>query len=206
MASDFSVASPRGGEKPNANNLALTVKREEGGICSNYLCDLPRGAKVEVTGPFGATFLMPDDPAANIIMICTGTGSAPFRGFTERRRRAMPDAPGSLVLFFGARRPEELPYFGPLQRVPGKLLTQHLCYSRVPGQDRVYVQDGIRGQGGNVASLLRSQATHVYLCGLKGMEAGVEEAFAEVCTAAHLDWSRLKNEMREAGRYHVETY
>ncbi len=202
----YSVASPRGGEKPNANNLALTVKREEGGICSNYLCDLPRGAKVEVTGPFGATFLMPDDPAANIIMICTGTGSAPFRGFTERRRRTMPDAPGSLVLFFGARRPEELPYFGPLQRVPGKLLTQHLCYSRVPGQDRVYVQDGIRGQGENVAALLRSQATHVYLCGLKGMEAGVEEAFAEVCTAAHLDWSRLKNEMREAGRYHVETY
>ncbi len=202
----YSVASPRGGEKPNANNLALTVKREEGGLCSNYLCDLPRGAKVEVTGPFGATFLMPDDPAANIIMICTGTGSAPFRGFTERRRRAMPSAPGKLMLFFGARRPEELPYFGPLQRVPAKLLTQYLCYSRVPGQTRVYVQDGIREQREHVATLLRSEATHVYLCGLKGMEIGVEEAFAEACTAAGLDWSSLKKEMREAGRYHVETY
>src|SRR5476649_513035 len=84
----YSVASSRDGEKPNANNLALTVKREDKGVCSNYLCDLPRGAKLEVTGPFGATFLMPDDATANIIMICTGTGSAPFRGFTERRRRA----------------------------------------------------------------------------------------------------------------------
>ena len=54
----YSVASARDGEKPNANNLALTVKREPGGVCSNYLCDLPRGAKVEVTGPFGATFLI----------------------------------------------------------------------------------------------------------------------------------------------------
>src|SRR5215467_13190875 len=88
----YSVASPRDGEKPNANNLALTVKREPAGVCSNYICDLPKGAKVDVTGPFGATFLMPNDPSTNIIMICTGTGSAPFRGFTERRRRATPDA------------------------------------------------------------------------------------------------------------------
>lgn len=202
----YSVASPRGGEKPNSNNLALTVKREESGVCSNYLCDLPRGAKVEVTGPFGATFLMPDDPAANIIMICTGTGSAPFRGFTERRRRAMPSASGKLMLFFGARRPQELPYFGPLQRVPGKLLTQHLCYSRVPNQPRVYVQDRIRSEMATVAELLRSDATHVYICGLKGMETGVDEAFADACRSSSIDWPDLKRTMREGGRYHVETY
>lgn len=202
----YSVASPRGGEKPNTNNLALTVKREEKGVCSNYLCDLPRGAKVEVTGPFGATFLMPDDPAANIIMICTGTGSAPFRGFTERRRRAMPDAAGRLLLFFGARRPEELPYFGPLQKVPEKLLGKYFCYSRVPDQPRVYVQDRIRSEMAQIAALLRDDKTHVYICGLKGMETGVDEAFADACRSASIDWSSLKPKMRESGRYHVETY
>ena len=202
----YSVASPRGGEKPNTNNLALTVKREDRGVCSNYLCDLPRGAKVEVTGPFGATFLMPDDPAANIIMICTGTGSAPFRGFTERRRRAMPNAPGRLLLFFGARRPEELPYFGPLQKVPEKLLGKYFCYSRVPDQPRVYVQDRIRSEMAQIATLLRDDKTHVYICGLKGMETGVDEAFADACRAASIDWSSLKPGMRESGRYHVETY
>lgn len=202
----YSVASPRGGEKPNTNNLALTVKREPGGVCSNYLCDLQRGARVEVTGPFGATFLMPDDPAAHIIMICTGTGSAPFRGFTERRRRAMPDAPGKLMLFFGARSPQELPYFGPLQRVPEKLLTQHLCYSRVPNEPRVYVQDRIRSEMTSVGELLRDSGTHVYICGLRGMETGVDEAFADTCRASSIDWSDLKRTMRESGRYHVETY
>ena len=202
----YSVASPRGGEKPNTNNLALTVKREDKGVCSNYLCDLPRGAKLEVTGPFGATFLMPDDPAANISMICTGTGSAPFRGFTERRRRAMPDAPGRLLLFFGARRPEELPYFGPLQKVPEKLLGKYFCYSRVPNQPRVYVQDRIRSEMAQIAALLRDDKTHVYICGLKGMESGVDEAFADACRSASIDWSALKPKMRESGRYHVETY
>jgi len=202
----YSVASPRGGEKPNTNNLALTVKREENGVCSNYLCDLPRGAKLEITGPFGATFLMPDDPAANIIMICTGTGSAPFRGFTERRRRAMPDAAGRLFLFFGARRPEELPYFGPLQKVPSKLLEKYFCYSRVPNEPRVYVQDRIRSEMAQIAALLRDENTHVYICGLKGMESGVDEAFADACRAASIDWSALKPAMRESGRYHVETY
>jgi benzoyl-CoA 2,3-dioxygenase component A len=202
----YSVASPRGGEKPNTNNLALTVKREDKGVCSNYLCDLPRGAKLEITGPFGATFLMPEDPAANIIMICTGTGSAPFRGFTERRRRAMPDAAGRLLLFFGARRPEELPYFGPLQKVPEKLLGKYFCYSRVPDQPRVYVQDRIRSEMAQIATLLRDDKTHVYICGLKGMESGVDEAFADACRSASIDWAGLKPKMRESGRYHVETY
>jgi benzoyl-CoA 2,3-epoxidase subunit A len=202
----YSVASERDGEKPNANNLALTVKRDVGGVCSNYLCNLPRGAKVEVTGPFGATFLMPNDPAANLLMICTGTGSAPFRAFTERHRRAMPQAPGHLLLFFGARRPEELPYFGPLQKVPQSLLTRHFCYSRVPGEPRIYVQDRIRSEAERVTTLLNDPHTHVYICGLKGMETGVDEAFADVCRHAAIDWAALKAAMRESGRYHVETY
>jgi benzoyl-CoA 2,3-dioxygenase component A len=159
-----------------------------------------------VTGPFGATFLLPNDPSATIIMICTGTGSAPFRGFTERRRRAMPDAPGQLLLFFGARRPEELPYFGPLQKVPAKFLSQHLCYSRVPGQPRVYVQDRIRAERDKLTALLREDNTLVYICGLKDMETGVDEAFADSCRHAGTDWGALKSRMRSEGRYHLETY
>ena len=129
----YSIASPRHGERPNHNNLALTVKREPNGVCSNYVCNLRKGDKIEVTGPFGATFLMPNDPDANIIMICTGTGSAPFRAFTEWRRRTAPNAPGRMLLFFGARRPSDLPYFGPLQKVPNSLLGKYFAYSRIPG-------------------------------------------------------------------------
>lgn len=202
----YSIASARDGEKRNANNVGLTVKRVPGGLVSDWLCSLEVGAKVAVTGPFGATFLMPDDANANIVMICTGTGSAPFRAFTERRRRAAPGAPGKLVMFFGARTPEELPYFGPLQKVPDSLLEQHLVFSRVPGAEKEYVQDRMRAQGDSVARLLPDGATHIYICGLKGMESGVEEALADIARKHGLDWSQLKPRMRSEGRYHVETY
>ena len=202
----YSVASARDGEKRNGNNVSLTIKRVDGGVASNYMCNLKVGDKVAVTGPFGATFLMPNDAHANVVMICTGTGSAPFRAFTERRRRAAPDAPGRLVMFFGARTPQELPYFGPLQKVPSRLLEKHLVFSRIPGADKEYVQDRIRTEGTAVAQLLGNAATHVYICGLKDMETGVEEALADVCRKQGLDWSQLKPQMRSSGRYHVETY
>jgi len=202
----YSIASARDGEKRNANNVSLTIKRVEGGVGSNYMCDLKVGAKVEVTGPFGATFLMPNDANANIVMICTGTGSAPFRAFTERRRRAMQNAAGKLVMYFGARTPQELPYFGPLQKVPRSLLESHLVFSRIPGADKEYVQDRMRTEAKSVATLLASAHTHIYICGLKDMETGVEEALADICRKHGQDWARLKPEMRTSGRYHVETY
>jgi benzoyl-CoA 2,3-dioxygenase component A len=77
----YSVASPREGERPRYNNLALTVKRVTEdhagapafGIASNYLCDLPKGSEVRVVGPYGTTFLMPNHPGSSLLMVCTGT-------------------------------------------------------------------------------------------------------------------------------------
>jgi len=211
----FSVASPRDGERPNTNNLALTVKRvveprSDGsvfrGLASNYVCDLKQGDKVKIAGPFGSTFLMPDDSDTDIIMICTGTGSAPFRAFTERRRRSTPTAKGKLYLFFGSRSPQELPYFGPLQKVPKSLLDQELVFSRLREKPKEYVQDRMRSRDADLAALLLKDTTHVYVCGLRGMEGGVEQAFADICKSHGIDWSDCRSRMRETGRFHVETY
>ena len=202
----YSVASPRDGEKPHTNNLALTVKREAHGKCSNYICDLNKGDRVEVSGPFGGTFLMPNDTNANLVMVCTGTGAAPFRAMTERRRRVAPDAAGKLLLFFGARTPEELPYFGPLNKLPDTFLKKHLVYSRVPGTTKEYVQDRMRKESDSLAGYLADKNTYLYVCGLKDMETGVEQALEEVCLSNSLVWEDLKTVMRSEGRYHVETY
>lgn len=211
----YSIASPRDGERPNTNNLAITVKRvrearADGslfeGVASNYLCDLPLGAKLEVTGPFGATFLMPDDADADLMMICTGTGSAPFRGFTERRRRLAGRARGGMTLYFGARTPAELPYFGPLKRLPDSLIRKELVYSRVPDAPREYVQHRMLAQSETIAALLPRETLHLYVCGLRGLEDGVEHALGEIAAGAGLDWPALRTAMREDGRFHVETY
>jgi benzoyl-CoA 2,3-dioxygenase component A len=202
----YSVASARDGETRNAGTVALTVKRVPGGLVSDWLCDRKGGDKIYVTGPFGATFLMPNDANANLIMICTGTGAAPFRAFIERRRHAMAEAAGRAILFFGARSHGELPYFGPLQEVSEDVLEKHLVFSRLPGVAKEYVQDRMRGQALELGPLLASPLTHIFICGLKGMEAGVDAAFAEIAAAHGMDWSSLKPVMRGQGRYHVETY
>jgi benzoyl-CoA 2,3-dioxygenase component A len=46
----------------------------------------------------------------------------------------------------------------------------------------------------------------VYVCGLRGMEEGVTEAFRDLCRQHALDWDALQPRLREAGRYHLETY
>jgi benzoyl-CoA 2,3-dioxygenase component A len=212
----YSVASARDGERAGYNNLALTVKRvlleEKGkqikGVASNYLCDLQKGDKVQVTGPFGDRFLMPNHQGSNLLMICTGTGAAPMRAMTEYRRRLLANSKavdGKLMLFFGARSPAELPYFGPLRKLPASFIEQHLAFSRVDGAPRVYVQDKLREAYKVVTELLLGD-TYIYICGLKGMEAGVMEALSDMCRAANLDWTRLHATMVAEGRFHVETY
>ena len=159
----YSVSSPRDGERPNFNNLSLTVKRESDGICSNYMCDLAKGDEVSVTGPFGATFLLPDNPDTRLLMICTGTGAAPMRAFTMRRERTVGDKPGGMVMFFGARTPQTLPYFGPLSKLPEALIDSHLVYSR--SDKKEYVQDRMLSERKQIAELLNDETTHTIYVG-----------------------------------------
>lgn len=209
----YSVASPRDGERPKHNNVALTIKRvtadHEGkpvkGVASNYLCDLVRGDRVHVTGPYGATFLMPNHPGAKLLMICTGTGSAPMRAMTERRRRRLAlREGGEILLYFGARRPGELPYFGPLQKLPRELVDVELAFSR--DGKREYVQDRMRAQGDKVGRWLADPETFIYICGHKKMEEGVLGALSEISRARGIDWDALLETLRREGRFHLETY
>lgn len=202
----YSISSPRDGERAQYNNVSLTIKREENGLCSNYICDLEKGAEVQITGPFGATFLMPEDPQAHLLMICTGTGSAPMRGFTMRRQRTTGADNGGMTMFFGARNAQSLPYHGPLKKVPASLLKTHLVYSRAEGHEKEYVQDRIMAEQDSVAKLLQNPKTHIYICGLRGMEDGVDKAMTQIAQSLGAEWVTLRDEMREDGRYHVETY
>jgi benzoyl-CoA 2,3-epoxidase subunit A len=216
-ARQYSVASPRNGERAGYNNLSLTIKRvladHSGnpvrGVGSNYMCDLNVGDKVEVVGPFGASFLMPNHPKSHIVMICTGTGSAPMRAMTEWRRRLRQSnkfESGKLMLFFGARTQEELPYFGPLQNLPKDFIDIHFAFSRTPGAPKRYVQDAMRGAAADLAKMLADPMAHFYVCGLKSMEEGVVLALRDIAQAAGLDWDAVGANLKREGRLHLETY
>ena len=216
-ARQYSIASPRNGERPGYNNVALTIKRvledHHGnpvrGVGSNYMCDLKVGDAVQVIGPFGASFLMPNHPKSNIVMICTGTGSAPMRAMTEWRRRLRASGKfegGKLMLFFGARTKEELPYFGPLQNLPKDFIDINFAFSRTPGHPKRYVQDVIRERAADLGVLLADPNTCFYVCGLKSMEEGVVLALRDAASHAGLAWDAVGAALKREGRLHLETY
>ena len=221
-ARQYSVASPRNGERPGYNNLSLTIKRvledHQGrpvrGVASNFMCDRQVGDTVQLIGPFGASFLMPNHPGSHIVMICTGTGSAPMRAMTEWRRRLRAKAlagpgqfeGGKLLLFFGARTQQELPYFGPLQSLPKDFIDLNFAFSRTPGQPKKYVQDAMRERAADVALMLADPSAYFFVCGLKSMEEGVLLALRDIATQAGLDWADTATALRTNGRLHLETY
>ena len=213
----YSVSSARDGEREGYNNLSLTVKRvnkdREGnsvhGIASNYLCDLKVGDSLKVTGPYGNSFLMPNHSGSHIVMICTGTGSAPMRGMLHRRdrlRRSDKFTSGKMMLFFGARTKEELPFFGRLYKIPKDLVDVNIAFSRTPGQPKKYVQDLMRERSSDLAVLLADPDSYFYICGLRSMEEGVILTLRDIAEQAGLNWKTLSKELKNNGRLHIDTY
>ncbi len=211
----YSVASARDGEQPGTNTMAVFVRRvvRPGhggtpvlGLTSNWLCDRRPGDPVEVLGPFGETFLFPEDPRAEILMVGTGTGRAPFRGFAQRRLRTAPHGPGRLHIFFGARTPQLFPAIDELIADPTLLPSREVAYSKAQGRDTEHVQDRMRRRSAEVASALRHDHLNVYVCGSSGLEDTVNTTLAEIGVAHGIDWPGLRQQLLRDGRYHVETY
>jgi benzoyl-CoA 2,3-dioxygenase component A len=64
----------------------------------------------------------------------------------------------------------------------------------------------IRARPADVARLLQDENCYIYVCGLKGMEEGVKNAFREVCASNGMDWDVLQPQLLAKGRFHIETY
>src|SRR3954469_4306119 len=107
MTRAYSIASG-----PHGNNrFDLCLNRVEGGFFSNYLCDLEHGCTTHFHGPHGHFILR--NPLRDCIMIATGTGVAPMRGFVEwlfPRDAAPRNAGRQIYLVYGTRLPSELYY------------------------------------------------------------------------------------------------
>jgi len=111
-----------------------------------------------------------------------------------------------LMLFFGARTQEELPYFGPLQSLPKDFIDISMVFSRAPNVPKRYVQDAMRERAADLAPLIHDGASHFYVCGLKSMEEGVIQALREIAQGAGMDWDSLGAGLKREGRLHLETY
>ena len=225
----YSIASSRYGDDMTGKTGSLCVRRAtywcpelqaedpaKKGICSNFLCDTAPGAEVAMTGPAGKVMLMPEeDPTTDYIMVATGTGIAPFRGFV--RRLFFEDTPASSVykgqawLFLGVANTDALLYDDEFQDAKARFPENfRLDYALSREQDnkkggKMYIQDKVEEYADEIFNKLENGA-HMYFCGLKGMMPGIQDMLAEVCKSKGIDYEEWIKGLKNNKQWHVEVY
>jgi cytochrome P450/NADPH-cytochrome P450 reductase len=136
-----------------------------------------------------STFRVPNDPNTTMIMICAGTGLAPFRGFLQERKqsKAAQGQVGKSILFFGCRRPEhDYIYQDELRQLKseGVLTDAFVAFSRKVPTKKEYVQDKLLEQKELVWELIKDSNPKkcvVYVCGsARGMAKDVRDTFEKI--------------------------
>ncbi|RMF25875.1 MAG: ferredoxin-NADP reductase, partial [Cyanobacteria bacterium J083] len=221
----YSIASTRHGDYLDDKTVSLCVRKLEykhpetgeivEGVCSTYLCNLQPGDDVAITGPVGKEMLLPDDEDAKIIMIATGTGIAPFRAFLWRMfKENNPDYhfKGLAWLFFGIPTTPNILYREELEKIAAEKPDNfRLSYAISREQKnaeggKMYIQHRIAEHADELWELLQEPKTHVYICGLKGMEDGIDDALSKAAAKHGVDWIPYRKDLKKQHRWHVETY
>jgi len=225
----YSIASSRYGDDMTGKTGSLCVRRAtywcpelkaddpaKQGICSNFLCDTTPGSEVKMTGPAGKVMLMPEkDPKTDYIMVATGTGIAPYRGFVRRlfteNTPAAEAYKGQAWLFLGVANSDALLYDDEWQTV----LKEHpdnfrLDYALSREQSnkkggKMYIQDKVGEYADEIFNKLDNGA-HIYFCGLKGMMPGIQDMLKEVCAVKEIEYDEWIKGLKKAKQWHVEVY
>merc|ERR1712190_713537 len=71
---------------------------------------------------------------------------------------------------------------------------------------KMYIQTKMGEYTEELWELMQKPNTHIYMCGLKGMERGMEECFGAIAEKNGLVWGEFAKQMKKAHRYHVEVY
>ncbi len=181
------------------------------GAVSNHLCDLAPGDTIEMTGPFGAAFPLPEDRAAHMVMIGMGTGIAPFRIMIKRAYDQGEAWQGQVRLFHGAKTGLELLYRNDEREDAGlymsndtfkaiEALSPRPHFNEPPALDQA-----LKAHSDEVWRLVSAPGAHVYVAGLRQIGAQLEQAFAEMAGSVGA-WRATKDQLVEDGRWHELLY
>merc|ERR1711972_648503 len=138
--------------------------------------------------------LLPEDPDANIIMLATGTGIAPMRSYLRLlfKDKAGAAADGSRKfkglawLFLGVPYSKSLLYDDENQEYTKNFPNQYRYEYAISREQKnaagqkMYIQTKVAEYAEEMWDLLQYKKPHVYMCGLKGMESGMEECFSPI--------------------------
>ena len=221
----YSVASESKGDFGDSRTVSLCVVRHfwnnlttgeknVPGVASNYLCDLNIGDEVHLTGPVGKHFLLPSDyKKRDLIFVATGTGIAPYRGMLKE----MFDSGyvGRVWLYFGVGYSDTILYHDEFEQYRKfKNFYYIKAISReeknpipeiVPTREnKMYVQVKMYQDRNQLKEVLNKPDSFVYLCGLKGMEAGIFPVLEKI--GSELGKADFVAQLKAEQRLRVEVY
>jgi len=195
----YSIASA-----PKGNSFELCVNRVEEGFFSNHLADLPDlpiGSTIQIHGPHGHFTL--HEPITDSILIATGTGIAPMRGYLQWLfPEGGPDRSHGrqIWLVYGTRYESDIYYQAEFEA----LRSRHANFHYLPTLSRAQESwGGLRGHVQvHVSRIVEERAArlglslplpapdpaipasdlsfdiYAYICGLNFMVSGVRELLA----------------------------
>ena len=184
-------------------------EKQESGLCSGYLLDVPVDTKLQFYIHPNKGFKLPPEDK-DVIMIGPGTGVAPFRSFLFERDAV--GAAGKNWLFFGDQHiSSDFLYQTEIQSFleTGVLTEFNGAFSR-DQENKVYVQDKMRERGAELFEWLENGA-FIYICGAKEpMSFDVEKALTEIiATQKELSFTeagKYLDALKEEGRLLKDVY
>jgi ferredoxin-NADP reductase len=173
---------------PRKNEFDLCLNRVEGGFFSNLLCDMKADETVKFHGPHG-TFVL-HNPLRDSILIATGTGIAPIRGFVQWLFADDSRHQGrEIYLVYGTRYPTDIYYKDYFDLIAHDFSNFHYIVTLSRAEDdwkgqRGYVQEHVRRI---VESRPESERKNMeaYICGLNNMVSANRKMLKE-----ELGWDR----------------
>ena len=165
----------------NTPSLTNTSQRFRG-VATNYLASLRPGDHLLATvQPSTPSFHLPQEPdlSAPLIMLCAGTGIAPFRAFVQERAVLMTQGieVGPALLYVGYRDEKmDRLYVDDFKTWTqmGAVDVRWACSGPAEkGPAGMYVQDRLWDERGEIRALLDKRA-RVYVCGSRAVADGVE--------------------------------
>jgi len=176
------------------------------GVSSNYLCDLVAGDSITMAGPYGLAFEVPEEMDANLILIGTGTGIAPFRAFVKHLYQNVPEWKGSITLFYGAQSGLELLYMNDerddfAQYYDSDTFEAFKALSPRPTWAApIDWEAALAQRGEKLWTILGQPNTYVYVAGLEKMRGELDVAFSEIAGSGE-KWARRRAELAAGGRW-----
>lgn len=212
----YSIANARSLPQAEGVRLDLLVRRcfyidevsgeRYPGIASNFLCDARSGTRVTVSGPYLSPFKIPLDNTANLLMIGTGTGIAPFRAFAQLIYERRGGWQGQVRLFYGGRTGLDLMYANDEQSDLGnyyddktfkafKALAQRPLMSSSQA-----LEQGLKSNAAEAWALIQGPKTYVFVSGLGKIAAVLDKVMAEQAGSPEV-WQALKMRLIEQRRW-----